>query len=1653
MKIQNGKRRRGVVLLLVLSLLVLFSLLALTFLIGATRYRHGAEAFGQHDLRGTPAPKLLDMAVHQLIREPSNPYSSVWTHGFLLDAYGRDGMGGVIGLGAAGASAYTSGSPGTDVATGEILRLDVRHLDFNNTNFDTATFGEPSLADDFYAGSVFSLLDGPGAPGSTRVVRYIAPNSSFRRNINPPPTYVNPVPYASFYVEGFGPDTPTIRDYINSNPNSVRFLVNGKPFNGPGFGYSLEQGGRPEMDWTFGAPPIPVSLQPHYAAYRATVPTWSLPSGDGDESYDAVDYQNMFLARNPPTPDPVNFPIIASFHRPKLIEAASNTPHWSSSASYHSFRRRFIFRPMPWDHPDFTGSNPNLAAATFNGYVYWNGGADGEPGFAGVDDDGDGAVDNYNVDLDGDGTNDYSTEFGAIGSDDLLQNDSQLLAVLMNPGAMINGNTLYDVDNDGDGINDSFWIDLQMPPITSKEGRLYKPLFAFLVTDLDGRLNLNAHGNLAQTQEDYHTGDSSAGAPRPFAGRYGALSWQEAHDLNGDGSFDRPAHGSGVGPAEINPRILLGNNAAGLALYQAILMERYGADNLPGSNTEDFLTFLKAVGRPDDYASATSTTYGSWDYPSAYLSTPDMHGWGAVALLTSGRPAFRYAGRQGNFLDVTNNTIGVASERINHPYEFNLVRPTGDDTPFTPAELEALLRWRDGDAGLLSGRLRTLLVNPPGLTPATNTTPLPELSNLVTTHSSHIPAPPTVPLAPAVGGTDMQLFDILYPTDYILPLDPTTPQLNPLTDNAARIAVRLVDTNSASPTYGQVTGVQGVARSPTLFDLMAAKIVQGYFLQPTPVPLSRSIPADVGTLQNQLNALLPFEIRHGQKMNVNRLWGNGIDDNQPALPYVPAPFPTHTPDKQWFDTAMNQIRWDMDNENIWGGSGAAGSTNYLNDDPVFNGGVFHPRGREMYARHLFCLMMLMVDLDYTPAPTPLGQPQFPGYLEPYVDPTLTTPEMRRELTVRRIAQWAVNCVDFRDADAIMTPFEYDVNPWNGWDVDGDIGTPDLIPDPNNPMGPQIPHPERRVVWGCESPDLLLTETFAFHDRRVKDTKLDTSGNNRASTPDADPTLDQWRIPQGSLFIELYCPQRNFYANATAADYRVAPRELYNVDANGVRLDLARRAPPGTYLDNGNPVVLRYPVWRMAISEAYNRGPNAGMLFGPQQLINAQKRDNISFQPSTPGQPDKMFLTQPTDPTEIPDLPIERVVWFTPQSPAPAMGPQFPAWEQNHVYYNRFGVTELNAGEYLVVGPRAITRTGAQANGDTYPDVMTVDTPSAQSFRLVNDVAMTPTPFFTYTDFGYPRRLGIDAAFGANPAPQVKVARTIVAGAEPPDTWGMVNETANLLAGVPNAPNTPGVGLSISEPLRHQYYNEPTDFLEGSATADYPLRDAFYDVLNGAGSPPDQPFDTDGGHSGYLPIHNDDLARTARYGDYKTVFLQRLANPLLPWHATRNPYITVDWHSIDLTVFNGEDFERPTEPAGEIWDPDDPDNSNQDPSTTPRAPNDPRFVSRERIGQRVQDVNYGLFNTNTRAFDQAEDDPRSADYFSLNARHSLGYLSRQIDGVTPAQQGHPNPAMAGMTPVDDDDFVTTRSTSPQLAIRTCRSSGSPGTTGRTSATWS
>ena len=102
----------------------------------------------------------------------------------------------------------------------------------------------------------------------------------------------------------------------------------------------------------------------------------------------------------------------------------------------------------------------------------------------------------------------------------------------------------------------------------------------------------------------------------------------------------------------------------------------------------------------------------------------------------------------------------------------------------------------------------------------------------------------------------------------------------------------------------------------------------------------------------------------------------------------------------------------------------------------------------------------------------------------------------------QLAQYAINVVDFRDADSVMTQFKYD---------------PTFAPA-NTAWNPGV----NDYVWGCERPEMLITETWAWHNRRTDD--LNAGGQVVDSpTATADDDFDQQRRPQGAFFVELFSP--------------------------------------------------------------------------------------------------------------------------------------------------------------------------------------------------------------------------------------------------------------------------------------------------------------------------------------------------------------------------------------------------------------------------------------------------------------------------------------------------------------------------------------------------
>jgi hypothetical protein len=115
--------------------------------------------------------------------------------------------------------------------------------------------------------------------------------------------------------------------------------------------------------------------------------------------------------------------------------------------------------------------------------------------------------------------------------------------------ASFNDDYQLDVDNDGDGIRDGIWIDLEFPVQELPDGTTYTVLHSFTVYDLNGLLQLNAHGNIQQLLFHF---DSDVANPRfPFDNLNNRFGWNSR--ANPPRHQFISASNQGMHAAEVNP--------------------------------------------------------------------------------------------------------------------------------------------------------------------------------------------------------------------------------------------------------------------------------------------------------------------------------------------------------------------------------------------------------------------------------------------------------------------------------------------------------------------------------------------------------------------------------------------------------------------------------------------------------------------------------------------------------------------------------------------------------------------------------------------------------------------------------------------------------------------------------------------------------------------------------------------------------------------------------------------------------------------------------------------------------------------------------------------------------------------------------------------
>jgi hypothetical protein len=1409
----SAAARRGVLILVVLSMLFLFVLIAITYVLVAMRQLSASRQFGRFATRGEPPQQLLDDAMMQVLRGSANQFSPIYPHSLLESMYGPFSVSGSI------AAIDPNGTNATKDST---TQVDVV-LEFTANPNPTVTTPGYSISqiqtqlkcDGFLEGCVITMTSGAARGLSSRIVRYEVQTTTGNN-----PTTTNPV----FHVLAFKGDSGAVQP----SPNDT-FVVNGRAFAGTGFGFDSS---RPTTD----SNGRPWALLPN-AVFAPQLGTAVGSPGGANDDYSAADYKHMalsFTVQNGPQLQT----ILPSFHRPDLVNYwaqqdkqkldpnNTGTPDWSKDLA---LLEQIVLRPNPYDHPNFTGSNQLLSVSNFSKNIAWQFASGATPP--------------------------------------------------------------WDVDNDGDGIPDSVWLDLGFPIEATSDGRLYKPLFAILCADLDGRLNVNAHSTSEMlSNPNTHTQTVSG----PYAGSA----------TNQNLTFPR---GQGVGPAEIDftqagfsqadLTTLLRGSSSSSPNFEGRYGEGAGSSTAQAGqiNTVSKFAQIKRYMYPDP---DNSGNYSGQPYPqgplSSFGSASDLWGRSAIALDFLGQPlTWKPA---------------WTNETLNSPYDIDLsenaprVGKSNNsgtaDNPFTEFELERVLRSLDVDSSVLPSRLWTLA----GF-PALNQSTSQVRAQMITTDSWDPPSPSIIP-----------------PT-YLVQAIANSAQLQQLFGNTPPHSVS---------------------------DLLIARLV-------APAPVGGGL--SVVQAQSQVRALLAPELIAGLRLNVNRPLGDGRDGNgngvvdEPMAQAYGNPFDNGTAELATEGTApaSSNWPWQMAFGNAW--TSPNNVFNLTNGMNVTGPSSSNPNqtmvtlndqllARQLLARHLYILARLMIDDSFLYS---ANNHWFD--LEPAVATDNSPTGKKFDLSVRRIAQWAVNAVAMRSPDNIMIPFEYDKYPFSNldpttgqpkdsahpartWVVDGilDDGTGTVSPDDSKAW--------RGLVWGCKGQPLLLTETLAFHDRRVADTNKDPSGKTREDQPlpkTPDPDLDQVRIPEGSLFVELYATH-NPYSLQQSGDLYV-----YNSQSGQWLLDLAKMAPKGND-SSGNS--LAYPVWRLAITRPHvgpGNTPSPRTFLDPTQTNPVP--ESASLDPDQgPGRPNPGSLLHKGLESSPQDVQIERIVWLANTAPTNQIGigriNSDIFYARKYFNKNFTDTAYLSPGSYAVVGPREVTAIGSQTS--------TSPTNQGQKWGY-------PSPQRINLNFTGPTG-GITDLTGTLDYPtvgtQIQAPLGIVAAAIPPaaptaNPWSNVANTAKL---GPTVPST-GIGLNVSEPLPQSgtYYTEPTTNNPNSETPGYQKMDA-YDKLDGTGTGTfiDTPFEKKGRIT--RPVEQLPTGpETATTFNYRTVFLQRLANPLAPYHPFTNPYLTVDWLPIDLSVFNGEDALRNHSDYTYAlpWDPDDPANPNAD---TPKLL---AFASRQR----------------------------------------------------------------------------------------------------------
>jgi hypothetical protein len=1387
---RNAQNRPGLVLLIVLGMLALFSILAVSFVVFSGNSKDASVSISRAKQRTVDTRALADSALMNMLRGTNTPLENVFDgHTLLGDIYSSDPIvslpfslidpGRCLDLNSA---IHVAGEDNVIRVLGENVGGGTVPTPFikiplarprSNTVGDAS--GPLPMPHDALTGRLITFVTGPLRNETFRILKYVGGETQVPATGGTTLEYLNYsilISLAELKTDQLTSEladgstvTRSVGDWVGISPNTLcyeatdfndlntyfrrhEFVINGATFNGVGTGMVTD------------------ATRPHY--YGAAGPELNLQWGNiGKSAFVDPDPTNIGRPATP-NPDPAAGIPLQLLHRYLYeLDGPGNEFAWQDQGNNEGydvpdFRDWFMGYYPPADVIGSSVSSNDIIPAMHRPAVInliVNHPAYRDPTNLTLPL----AQRMLNL-LDAATPRPLNIRYGnnALGSRNVAFNptpvpDTGLAApfLIIDPTAwspnpsgpeiaklqafvswLTNGP--WDVDNDGDGIADSVWTNANLPLVSGKDGSLLKPMVATMVRDQDSRINLNTAGDLVQIDGGYLLNETIAFTP-----------------TNAAGNPTRISQGLGYGPSDISFAHLL-RPATGNAIFPLFAGRYYDGSPGRGAINDPVSTFFELT--PDSHLMNDAT--GTLTNPSPVGLPLARRGAFAMGMDRFGNPRIRKNLFTGN----------VAGQNVNDPYELSPLKDATSDELYSFAELDRLLSLYSTGLEMLPDRLESRLLNQ-----QVNA----DIRRLVTTRSAEISSPSIAGVTAFANNNDAA---------------PNPSQLLSRTGSLLGMIRMLHEERYRN--RGQLTLDTGTGR----------------WVYPAFDTAIHDPPMNALVIRD----LFPSEFRHNLRMNLNR--------------------PTATP---------------------LGGNG--------------------------FARHLYCLAQLIVPRTYA-LPGQQGQ-------------TLGSPEFASR-RARILAQWAVNVIDFRDGDPIMSRFEYDEMPF------GRPGTPFNVVGTNPGTVAEGREPgwnpqDGNVVWGMEFPEVLLSEVVSFHDLRVRDTDVDTSGEDMdPAGPMPDTDFDQYRIPEGSTFFELFCPRTTEdTANGTLPNDWVANSVsslLYTLNGGVPELNLSAVTPTNND-----------PVFRIGISAPYADGQSvAGILNrdGP----DGEETSATTYQVQRPAQSNVNGLAPKLAGTPaggIEDTEFDRVVIFTAATPT-AMNDLPMPFDDRRIFRRRAGNFTIEGGGYMVVGPRPITYLGSQDTAGATPNE---HNPSPQRIVLDSSVAESVATYGFDDVTTFQEVLASAGARGLNAA--AKQPRVMIVGADTPNP------------GIWRA-NKPFVGINISEPLSNtaDYYPRPTHEVDSSNTGGPPaypgygdgdpnlLPDGYRDFAGaGTGNLPDEPFDAT--NPNLIVTHGADPEVGIQVGtrlNVRTAYLQRLADPTQDFNADTNPYITIDWMGMDLSVFSGED---------------------------------------------------------------------------------------------------------------------------------------------------